>query len=221
MGRVIAFPSHRTTSQYSAANRVSISGVTPALRATGQEIIDSHHSEGMRSRSRHLRTRSLVVDKSEAIAAKASGSRDLQRSITSWNELTRVMSSIVGQSVLDCKANLSTDSHGQIVQSVLMPKDDSKSAFAIEFAKRVKTAREPLYTQAKMAELLGVEQDHYKHFETRRAMPHHFVALFCELTHTDVKWLFTGIGEQQSIRVVREKAKPDMAQTPVRKRRIA
>lgn len=217
----IVYLYHRTASRFSAANRVNISGVTPALRASGQETIDSHHSEGMRSRSRHLRTRSLVVDKSEAIAAKASGSRDFQRSITSWNEFTRVMPSTIGQSVLDGKANLSTDSFGQIVQTALMPKDEKKTAFAKEFAKRVKMAREPHYTQPKIAVLLDIPQDHYKHFETKRVMPHHLVGLFCELTHTNAAWLFTGEGEQMTKRQVREKPAPDKAKAPAHKKRVA
>src|SRR5262245_17362854 len=137
MSNVVNLADHRATSRFSEANRAKMSAVTPALRACGQETIDSHHSEGMRSRSRHLRTRSLVVDKSEAMAARPSTSGESQSSITSLNEPIRVMSTTLGQTVLDCKANLSTDIAGQSVQNVSMAKDEKKTAFAVGFAKRV------------------------------------------------------------------------------------
>jgi hypothetical protein len=64
------------------------------------------------------------------------------------------------------------------------------------FIKRTRDAREAKFeTQKPVYEFLGVEQSHYKHWETRRPMPRRFIPKFCLICEVSMEWLLTGEGK--------------------------
>lgn len=83
-----------------------------------------------------------------------------------------------------------------------MPDSDEKETFKQEFIARVRDARASTgKKQWEIALALGVEQDEYKHWETKgqkgRLMPHHLIARFSFVTHVDPIWLLTGHGKMK------------------------
>lgn len=71
--------------------------------------------------------------------------------------------------------------------------DVSELEFNRGFVRRVKEAREALgWTQAVMAESLGIPFERYKKYEQRSPLPHYLIARFCKLTGCDVLYLMTG-----------------------------
>ncbi len=74
-----------------------------------------------------------------------------------------------------------------------MAVDDSELEFNIEFVRRVKGTRKATgWTQASMAEALGIPFERYKKYEQRSPLPHYLIAKFCELTLSDIRYLMTG-----------------------------
>jgi hypothetical protein len=78
-------------------------------------------------------------------------------------------------------------------------RDSTPKEYRERFLARVKAAREALQdsegkklSQAKMAALLGLEQDHYKQFETRSMMPLHLLVEFCRHTDQHPWYMLTG-----------------------------
>lgn len=64
------------------------------------------------------------------------------------------------------------------------------------FISRTRLAREAKFeTQKPVYEFLDVPQAHYKHWETKRAMPRRFIPKFCTICEVDMKWLLTGEGK--------------------------
>jgi hypothetical protein len=71
--------------------------------------------------------------------------------------------------------------------------DNSELDFNSSFVRRVKEAREAMgWTQAVMADSLGIPLERYKKYEHRSLLPHYLVAKFCELTGCDIYYLMTG-----------------------------
>ncbi len=77
-----------------------------------------------------------------------------------------------------------------------MAQGQTKAQLRQDFITRVKRAREARpFTQEGISVLLGIAQDKYKWYETKRFMPHEHIAKFCLACGIDAHWLFTGIGK--------------------------
>ena len=74
-----------------------------------------------------------------------------------------------------------------------MAVDNPELDFNSSFIRRVKEARETMgWTQAFMADSLGIPFERYKKYEQRSLLPHYLVATFCELTGSEIHYLMTG-----------------------------
>lgn len=61
-----------------------------------------------------------------------------------------------------------------------MAKSKARTEWRMEFAARVKRAREDRgLSQAQVAKALGIKQDRYKHYEIDRFLPHDMIEAFC------------------------------------------
>ena len=66
------------------------------------------------------------------------------------------------------------------------------------YIQRVREARQNTpYTQAEMAELIGVDRPTYTNYEIRRAMPQRYIAKFCKAAGVNADWLLRGIGPME------------------------
>jgi ribosome-binding protein aMBF1 (putative translation factor) len=194
MGSVLQFPrAHAQTLGISrAANSVSLSDVTPASRARSVDKIADHLSEGMLSRCHHLETA-----EERAAISEASASLEGQSSITDRKDRISVMPRLLGPFVLKRKDNLALDGKKFLGHNVRMAESDAEQQFKQEFIERVAAARVATgKKQWQVAELLNVPQDHYKHWEKGRLMPHHLIGRFCLVTNVDPVWLMTGKGQK-------------------------
>jgi DNA-binding XRE family transcriptional regulator len=195
MHNVVQFPrAHAQTLGISrAAKAVKVSEVTPASRARSVDKIADHLSDGMLSRCHHLET----ADERAAIS-EASASLEGQSSITERKDrISLVMPWHLGQLVLKRKDNLALDAKKFLGHNVRMADSDPETQFKQEFIERVATARIATgKKQWQVAELLNVPQDHYKHWEKGRLMPHHLIGRFCLVTNVDPIWLMTGKGQK-------------------------
>lgn len=80
-----------------------------------------------------------------------------------------------------------------------MAESDAKAEYEQEFIARVKAARIATgKKQWQVAELMGIKQDQYKHYEVLtgkgRVIPHHLINRFCLICSIDPNWLITGKG---------------------------
>ena len=76
-----------------------------------------------------------------------------------------------------------------------MAESDVKAQYEEEFIARAKAARIATgKKQWQVAELMGIKQDQYKHYETGRVIPHHLIGRFCLICNIDPNWLLTGKG---------------------------
>lgn len=79
-----------------------------------------------------------------------------------------------------------------------MADSDEKDQFRQEFIGRVRRARSSTgKKQWEIALAMGVEQDEYKHWESKRLMPHHLIARFSFSCQVDPIWLLTGHGKMK------------------------
>lgn len=75
--------------------------------------------------------------------------------------------------------------------------DSEKEQYDQQFIERVKSARIATgMKQWQIADAIGVPQDHYKHWETTRLMPHHLIGRFCIVCRVEPEWLMTGRGQK-------------------------
>lgn len=190
MGIVLQFAHHARASSR-AAKAVSFSAVTPLSFAIPVASIAAQRSAGITSRCHHFETADAPAPISDAKA-----SREGHSSITARKDVRSLIPTVLGQSVLNCKANLSLDGTLSLGQNVRMSETDVEAKYKQEFTARVKAARIATGTmkQWQVAEALGVPQDHYKHWEKGRLMPHHLIGRFCIVTRVDPVWLMTGHG---------------------------
>lgn len=192
---VIDFPgAHvRASAASRAARLVSLSEVRPADRATSVERIADHLSAGMLSRCHHLETAGLRTPMSDAIA-----SLEGHKAITSRKERKSVMPAVLGQIVLKRKDILALDAGKSLGHTVPMGETDEKHLYDQGFVARVASARIATgKKQWQLAEALGVKQDQYKHWESKknpRLMPHEFLGRFCLICSVQPLWLLTGKG---------------------------
>jgi DNA-binding transcriptional regulator YiaG len=147
----------------------------------------------MLSRCHHLETADARAAMSEAKA-----SLEGQSSITSRKELISVaINRRLGQLVLKRKDKMALDGKMFLGHNVRMTESDAEKQFKQEFIERVAAARIATgKKQWQVAELLNVPQDHYKHWEKGRLMPHHLIGRFCLVTNVDPVWLMTGKGQK-------------------------
>lgn len=109
----------------------------------------------------------------------------------------QIMTHGIGQWVLKCKNNLSLDEDNPQGHHGLMDAMTPATEFKRGFTARVKEAREDSnYTQAGIADLLGIKQDKYNKYEGRSMMPHQMIPRFCTACGVTITWLFTGRQEQ-------------------------
>lgn len=195
---VIPFPiGHvRTSSSGSRAARAAKrSAVSPALLATEDSKIGSHHSAGIRSRCAHLRTADVPAWISAAIA-----SGDDHKAMTERNEVQAAfIESPIGQSVLKRKAKVSRDIRGHNVLAFVMP-NEAKSAYRRNFIARTRRARESTgFSQERLAGLLedGMKQDKYAKYEIRTCLPPEYIDRFCVICNIDIYWFITGQGQMR------------------------
>lgn len=195
MGSVVQFPrDHAQTLGISrAANEMSLSEVTPDFRARSVDRIADHLSEGMLSRCHHFET---AEDRTAISDARASF--EGQSSITSLKDLISVaIPRRLGHLVLKRKDKVALDARKFLGHNVRMAESEAEKQFKQEFIERVATARVATgKKQWQVAELLNVPQDHYKHWEKGRLMPHHLIGRFCLVTNVDPVWLMTGKGQK-------------------------
>lgn len=197
-----------------AASSTSFAGVTPADLARLVETMDFQASDGMLFLCRHLATVAAFALTSEAMA-----STEGQSSTTSLKERISIMLRVLGQIVLTRKDILALDRKNFLGHSVRMPADDSEDHYKEAFIDRVKAARIATgKKQWEVAELLNVPQDHYKHWERSRLMPHHLIGRFCLITHVDPNWLLTGKGTKPLRPIAAVEAEPEPPRIPAPKR---
>lgn len=92
-----------------------------------------------------------------------------------------------------------------------MADSDIKAQYEQEFIARVKAARIATgKKQWQVAELMGIKQDQYKHFEIGRVIPHYMIGRFCLICNIDPNWLLTGKGAKplQPPHVIEEEEAP-------------
>lgn len=189
MGMVVQFHA-RASAGSRAASAAKVSAVKPASRARSVRKIESHHSDGMLLRCGHFLAAATPAPISAANASGESHSPTTSRKL-------ETMLPLIGQSVLNCKANLSHDLGNPGGYKPAMAQDEGYSDFYRAFIARTKAAREASgYTQAQIGELLdGLAQDHYKQFEGRSPLPHHLIPRFCLLCRVNMMWMLTGKGK--------------------------
>jgi hypothetical protein len=190
MGSIIQLDHARASSSSRAAKAANLSALNPAADARSVASTEDHHSAGILFLCPHLVTRGTVVPTSDAIA-----SREGQSSTMARKEAISVMRRNLGQFVLKRKAVLSLDARNRLGHTVPMAESDAKAEYEQEFIDRVKSARIATgKKQWQIAELLGIKQDVYKHYEVGRLLPHHLVGRFCLLCSIDPVYLMTGKG---------------------------
>lgn len=112
------------------------------------------------------------------------------------NEVGRGMDAAIGQFVLNSKANLSCDYQTALSDNIGMADRMSETEETLAFVGRVRAAREAKFsTQKPVYTALGIPQDQYKHYETKRPLPRKFIPKFCVLTEVTMEWLLTGEGK--------------------------
>ncbi len=219
---VIKFPRRRQHGRSSAkagegfdrraANLVKSSAVTPFCPAISVCKIDDQYSEGIQSRSHHLR-----AAKTDAPMSPASASGDFQSAMTSQKvEIESVMESEIRQIVLKLNPILSNALQAPASDTCLMAKKPASSTEYLKaFTTRIYSAREHAgLTQEQMAHILQTSQPTYSKYEVRSLLPHRHIWTFCLSCHVSVEWLVTGQGKGVPLR-----ARPERAHRPGRRAR--
>ena len=194
--RVRQWIRHARASSRRSAKLASKSADTSASRALSVAKIDDHHSEGIQFRCHHLVTMPADAPISEAIAMRAPGAFiGPQSSITERKDVTCDMPPALGQSVLKRKAFLSLDGGKALGHTVPMAAKTLKDKLDQELIERVIKARVAAgLTQQEVADGMGVPQDHYKHWELKRPIPHFRIPSFCIVVRVEDGWLISGRG---------------------------
>lgn len=105
-------------------------------------------------------------------------------------------------------------------QNVPMVDSDAKAQYEQEFIARAKAARIATgKKQWQVAELMGIKQDQYKHYETGRVIPHHLIGRFCLICSIDPNWLLTGKGSKPLQATHAVEAEPEPVPKPKRAKR--
>jgi transcriptional regulator with XRE-family HTH domain len=79
-----------------------------------------------------------------------------------------------------------------------MAANNMKKQLDQEFIRRVIKAREAAgMTQQEVSDGMGVPQDHYKHWELKRVMPHYLIPRFCIVARVEDGWLISGRGQMK------------------------
>jgi DNA-binding XRE family transcriptional regulator len=117
----------------------------------------------------------------------------MERNVTFFD-----MTESLGQFVLSGKANMSRDCELQAADNCPMARELAKSEYNQGFVQRVRSAREARgLTQDGVAQLLDMEQDTYKQYESPTRftlLPHDLIERFCLACGITEKWLITGKG---------------------------
>jgi ribosome-binding protein aMBF1 (putative translation factor) len=183
MGEVVRFRRQRIHAR-APAKRVKISAVNPASLARAVPKMEPQCSGGILSLCDHLRTASHLTPISVANTIV-----DGQSLTTSRNDL-KIMPRNMGHNVPQSKHFLSHDPAAAPAHSVgMVDEADYKRGFLA----RTRAAREGRqWRQEDIAELMGMDRNHYKQFETRTYLPRHLMPLFCKLTGISLEYLLTG-----------------------------
>lgn len=197
----------RASSVLRAARAMRVSALSWDSDAATVANIGDHHSAGTLSRCHHFDTADGLAPISEAIASREGQSSIKSRKVS----ICVAMPDVIGPFVLKRKADLSLDAKLSLGHTVQMSESDAKAQYEQEFIERVKAARIATgKKQWQVAELMGIKQDTYKHFETGRVIPHHQIGRFCLICNIDPNWLLTGKGAKpmQPPHVVETEAVP-------------
>lgn len=229
MGMVIHWPGRvhaRTSARSRAARLVKSSGLSDARRARSVANSSAQYSGGIQFLWNHLETWVAETFRNSAAMAILEPCDVPQSAMISWNEDgVSVMPTLLGQSVLNCKADVSLDWGFRRGQNVRMAETETEAQYKSAFIARVKTARMARnFKQWQLAEALGMPQDKYKQYETRSLLPHHLIGRFCIITHVEPEWLLTGRGEKglRPIEVVEtEKSAPRIVKQRKTSRKVA
>jgi DNA-binding transcriptional regulator YiaG len=205
----------RASTKSKAANAVRSSADSPSDRAFSVFKIKDQCSGGMLLRCHHLETCQFETPgKSAAMASRVAHS-----STTDRNEVILLMPKNLGQTVLKCKDKVALDEKISLGHTVHMA-DETEDQFKQEFIARVKAARIATgKKQWQVAELLNVPQDHYKHWEKTRLMPHHLIGRFCIITNVDPNWLLSGRGAKPLKALAAVEQEPEPLPKPKKARR--
>jgi transcriptional regulator with XRE-family HTH domain len=191
MGIVLRFVRRRRhvrASTKSAAIAANNSAVRPASRAVSVRKIRNQYSAGILFLKDHLRAAAIPTPISPASAAGESHNAMTSR------KLDADMDDTLGRLVLNGKGESSYDIEKSVEHDGSMPKDDD---YVRAFQARVKVARDSRgWTQTQIAGFLGVKQDQYKQWETRKGslLPHRLLTKFTDLTGCSMKWLLDSEG---------------------------
>jgi ribosome-binding protein aMBF1 (putative translation factor) len=181
MGEVVRF---RRAHQRASAKRVRTSAVSPASLARAVSKIEPQYSGGIRFRCDHFLTAPHWTPISPANKIVEG-----QSLTTSRNDL-KIMPRNMGHNVPQSKQFLSHDPMGLLAHNAGMV---DEAEYKRGFLARVRAAREGRrWRQEDIAELMGMDRNHYKQFETRTYLPRHLMPLFCKLTGISLEYLLTG-----------------------------
>lgn len=211
MAEILDFSHARTSSRSAlsilrAASAVRASASSFSVAAVSVARMADHHSAGTLLRCHHFETAEAPAPISAAMA-----SREGHFSIKARKDAKSVIPDLIGQSVLKRKADLSLDGKILLGHTVQMADSVLKTQYDQELIARVKAARIATgKKQWQVAELLGIKQDQYKHYEVGRPIPHHLIGRFCLICSIDPNWLLTGKGAKplQATHIVAEEPAP-------------
>lgn len=219
MGIVLCFPRHATSNRSRrAAKSASNSTVTPEEFALDNLHSADHHSAGIELRCHHLET-----DVAGWPISAPRASRDGQSSMIERNEVKSDMPLVIGRRVLECKSAVSLDNELALGQTVLMgkrPKVLTAADHGIIW-RTIKAREKADVSQPEIAAELGIPQDTYKNYETKRPITvrPELIAPFCQKTGILPGDLFRPLGalevrayarlrKERLIRKIRRRPKP-------------
>ena len=187
---------HARASSRRAAKLAKRSAESSADLAFSVCKMEDHHSGGIQFLCHHLVTMPADAPISDAIANRAPcASLEPQSSTTERNDVICDIPPPLGQFVLNGKAFLSLDGGKALGHTVPMAAKTLKDKLDQELIERVIKARVAAgLTQQEVADGMGVPQDHYKHWELKRPIPHFRIPSFCIVVRVEDGWLISGRG---------------------------
>lgn len=115
---------------------------------------------------------------------------------------------IMGQSVPFVKDNVSPDLILLCRHNRDMPVSPTHVSYQDQFRARLRALREAAdYTQEQMAQMLAIEHETYKKYETRSMMPHYLIPTFALIVKRDIEYVMTGV-KGSTVRTIPKRPQP-------------